>query len=133
MRFAYPLLPAEFEIPDDWWIEAGMSNFTPDGPTYRSTGDATRTVALRDIEPPFRWPEVQKDFRGFDRKRMINILSGISVGAALPPVPLLILPRLSDISKAPFSHRVLNGVHRFYASVAAGFVALPATPRECVQ
>ena len=54
MRFAFPLLPAEFEIPDDWWIEAGMSNFTPDTLTYRSTAEATHTVALRDIEPPFR-------------------------------------------------------------------------------
>lgn len=133
MRFPFPLLPAEFEIPDDWWVEAGMSNFTPNTLTYRSTAEAAHTVALRDIEPPFRWPEVPKDFRGFDRKRMIDVLSGIAMDVALPPLPLLVLPPLPDISRAPFSYRVLDGVHRFYASVAAGFVAVPASPRGCVQ
>jgi hypothetical protein len=133
MRFALPLLPAEFEIPDDWWTEAGMAGFKPTEQTYRSTDEATDAIALRDIEPPFRWPEVPKDFRGFDRERMIAVLSGIAIGVSLPPVPLLILPALPDISRAPFAYRVLDGVHRFYASVAAGFTALPATVRECVQ
>lgn len=32
MRFPYPLLPAEFEIPDEWWTEAGMTAFMLAGP-----------------------------------------------------------------------------------------------------
>jgi hypothetical protein len=27
MRFPLPLFPAEFEIPDEWWAEAGMVGF----------------------------------------------------------------------------------------------------------
>ncbi len=131
MRFALPMFPVEFEIPDAWWTEAGMSGFTRSGPAYRSTADATHTIPLRDIEPPFQVPEVPKGFRGFDRQRMIDVLAGIAADKAVPPVSLLILPALADISKAPFPYRVLDGVHRFYASVEAGFEQLPASTREC--
>jgi hypothetical protein len=31
MRFDFPMLPAEFEIPDDWFAEVGMEGFTPSG------------------------------------------------------------------------------------------------------
>jgi hypothetical protein len=64
MRFLFPLLPAEFEIPDAWWNEAGMSSFTPSGPAYHSTA-ATHVIPLHVIEPPFRLPEWQRDFTAF--------------------------------------------------------------------
>jgi hypothetical protein len=133
MRFSFPLLPAEFEIPDDWWSEAGMLKFTRGSSAYRSTAATTHSLALREVEPPFRFPEYSKDFRGFDRARMIHILARIAAGAEIDPVPVLILPALADISKAPFRYRVLDGVHRFYASVAAGFEQLPAVARVCFQ
>ena len=56
MRFAYPNLPAEFEIPDDWWTEAGMTGFAPSARSYLSTDAMARAIPLRDIEPPFRFP-----------------------------------------------------------------------------
>jgi hypothetical protein len=133
MRFALPLFPAEFEIPDAWWSEAGMSGFRPAEAAYRSTADATHRIPLREIEPPFRLPEVPRDFRGFDRKRMIHILMRIAADEEIDPVPVLILPPLRDISRAPFRFRVLDGVHRFYASIAAGFECLPSATRECCQ
>ena len=55
------MLPAEFEIPDDWIAEAGIAGFVKTGETYRSTPSATM-IPLREIEPPFRHPEVLKDF-----------------------------------------------------------------------
>jgi hypothetical protein len=130
MRFPFPRFPAEFEIPDEWWNEAGMLGFTPSAPAYRSTAEAARTVPLVDIEPPFRCPTVPKDFRGFDRRRMIDVLAGIAVDQALPPVPLLILPKRDNLG-SPFAFALINGVHRFYASIAAGFEELPATTRAC--
>jgi hypothetical protein len=133
MHFALPLLPAEFEIPDAWWIEAGMTNFTPSGLAYRSTPEMAGRVPLREIEPPFRNPEEPKDFHGFDHDRLVLILKGFVADAEIPPVPLLLLPSLADISKPPFKYRVLDGLHRFYASVAAGFEFLPVTARKCFR
>ena len=123
MRFRFPLLPAEFEIPDSWWADAGMAAFCPGAPNYRSTPHAV-LVPLREIEPPFRNPEVIRDWRGFDRARMIRVLSGIATGAEMPPVPVVALSPAADPA-APFAYRVCDGFHRFYASVAAGFEMLP--------
>jgi hypothetical protein len=127
MRFRFPLLPAEFEIPDAWWTEAGMLTFRPLAPSYRSTPDAV-ALSLREIEPPFRNPEVIRDWRGFDRARMIRVLSGIATGAEMPPVPVAALPSTDDPA-GPFAWRVCDGFHRFYASVAAGFEMLPVMIR----
>ena len=124
MRFPYPVFPAEFEIPDDWWREAGMAGFTPAGPSYLSSGQAVPIIQLREIEPPFRYPEHPKDFRGFDRSRLVRLLSGFVTGAAIEPVPLRVLPE-TEFSHAPFRYRVRDGYHRFYASVAAGYTCLP--------
>ena len=82
--------------------------------------------ALDDIEPPFRLPSK----RGFDRTRMVSILQGFVANEAIPPIDLLILPPLNDISGQPFTYRVLTGVHRFHASMAAGFEFLMSTTRE---
>jgi len=131
MRFAFPRLPAEFEIPDDWWNDAGITGFMPSVPAYRSTAAVTHTIPLLDIEPPFRFPEYPKDFRGFERDRLIRILKGFVADDEIEPVRILILPALADISRPPFKYRVLDGVHRFYASVAAGFEHLPVAAREC--
>ncbi len=125
MRFFYPLFPAEFEIPDDWWNEAGMSGFKPAGPSYASSDLAAQIIPLREIEPPFRFPEHPKDFRGFDRTRLVRVLSGFVAGAAIEPVALAELLLQSEFSPLPFRYRVRDGVHRFYASVAAGYTCLP--------
>jgi hypothetical protein len=125
MRFSFPCFPAEFELPDEWLAEAGFIGFQPQRPAFRSTEAATDLLLLRDIEPPFRYPEHPKDFRGFDRTRMVRILSGIVHDDEIDPVQVLLLPRLLFV-RPPFEYRVYDGVHRFYASVAAGFLKLPA-------
>ena len=123
----FPRFPAEFEIPEDWWVEAGMAEFVRHAPAFRST--TADLVALDDIEPPFRLPSKPIDWRGFDRTRMVSILQGFVAGEAIPPIDLLVLPTLNDISGQPFKYRVLAGVHRFYASMAVGFEFLPSTMR----
>jgi len=47
MRFPMPNFRCEFEILDEWWIEAGMPSFTRHRPAYRST--TTNIVGLDDI------------------------------------------------------------------------------------
>ncbi|WP_156429878.1 hypothetical protein [Burkholderia sp. FL-7-2-10-S1-D7] len=127
MRFQFPVLPAEFEIPDSWWADGGMATFCPGSSSYRSSAEAV-LVSLREVEPPFRNPEVIRDWRGFDRARMIRVLSGIANGAEMPPVPVVALPPADD-PVGPFAYRVCDGFHRFYASVAAGFEKLPVIIR----
>jgi hypothetical protein len=127
MRFAFPRFPAEFEIPDEWWTEAGMSDFTPHSSAYRSS--AVHTIALDDIEPPFRLRRAPLDWRGFCRMRMVSILRGFVADAELPPIDLLDIPLTHDLSGDPFMYRVVAGFHRFYASIAAGSDRIPAASR----
>jgi hypothetical protein len=127
MRFCFPLLPAEFEIPDRWWSEAGMTIFCASETSYRSSPDAL-LVSLWTVEPPFRNPGVLLDWQGFDRARMIGVLGGIAGGTEMPPVPVVALPPAADPA-GPFAWRVCDGFHRFYASVAAGFEKLPVEIR----
>jgi hypothetical protein len=63
---------------------------------------------------------------------MIDILNGTAKDQPLPPVPLFILVS-RDHTPLPFRFSMLNGVHRYYASIAAGFAELPATPRSFLR
>ena len=45
-------------------------------------------------------------------------------GAMIQPVPVTEIPFI-DLDPSPYRFRVHDGFHRFYASVAAGFEALP--------
>lgn len=126
MRFAFPRFPAEFEIPDDWWLEAGMQKFVSRALAYRSS-TTNELIALDEVEPPFRLHRTPLDWHGFSRSRMVSILNAFVADEPIPPIDLLILPTLNDFSGQPFRYRPIDGVHRFYASMAAGFKFLPAT------
>ena len=88
MRFPMPNYPCKFEIPDVWLTEAGMDGFTRTDRAYRSTATAV-AVPLREIEPPYRTPWTPKDARGFERTRLVSVLSAIAKAAEIEPVPLL--------------------------------------------
>jgi hypothetical protein len=126
MRYMMPNHPCDFEVPDAWLTDSGIAGFIPGASAYLSTPDAV-SVLLREIEPPYRSPQTSKDHRGFDRPRMISVLNGIATGAKIDPVSLLALPEGSFAFPAPYRYRVRDGYHRFYASIAAGFVSLPGT------
>jgi hypothetical protein len=70
MAYLMPNYPSEFEIPDAWLNEAVMDGFARTTPTYLSRPGAA-LVPLRAIEPPYRTPTHPKDWRGFDRPRLI--------------------------------------------------------------
>ena len=126
MRSPMPNYPCEFEIPDEWWIAAGMADFSPNLPGYRSVAGA-KLVPLREIEPPHLDRTSPRDWCGFDRVRMLRILGGLKAGAEIRPVPLVEIP-VDDVPLARnYAFRALDGYHRFYASVAAGFQFLPAS------
>lgn len=124
MRFPMPNYPCEFEIPDEWWAEAGMVGFAPKNSAYRWS-IAAELVPLQTILPPPRHPTAPKDRHGFERARLVSLLKGIATGAEIEPVPLLEFPQ-HDVWPMPYQYRVRDGFHRFYASIAAGFECLPA-------
>jgi hypothetical protein len=126
MRYQMPHYPCDFEIPDDWLSAAGMIGFVAADSAYRSTAAAI-LIPLAAIEPVYRFTAHPKDWRGFDRARLISIFEGFVAGSEIEPVPLLELPDM-DFRRAPYRYRVLNGFHRFYASIAAGFDHLPGLP-----
>jgi hypothetical protein len=123
MRFAMPHLPGSFEIPDDWIVEAGFVGFKPTESAYLST-TAGLSVPLTQVEPIVRFVSTPKDFGGFDRGRLIRILKGFVAGDNIEPVEGIQLP-IFEVCRSPYRYRVCNGYHRFYASIAAGFDALP--------
>ncbi len=116
MKFSHP---AAFEIPDKWIAAAGLSGFKAVTETYRAARDPkwpNLVLVFDQIVTPVR----AEGTRWFDRDRMIAILQGIVSGAELPAVNVHELP---GHTPRPFALR--DGFHRFYASAAAGFGAVP--------
>lgn len=123
MHFRMPNHPCDVEVPDSWLREAGVVGLKVSSTAFRS-GPAARLVPLTGILPPHRVPSVTKDWRGMDRARFISILKGIAAGAEMEPVRGRALA-MEEFPPAAYSYRVIDGYHRFYASVVVGFSELP--------
>ena len=106
-----------FEIPDEWWREAGMPNYVSRSVSYRPGTTARRVVMapLPSIEVPRRTPGLL----GLDRGRTVRALRCIAEDAPLPPVPA------EELSGERHLFMLRDGFHRYHASVAAGFTHLP--------
>jgi hypothetical protein len=119
MRFRVPGQLREFEIPDDWWIRAGMRGFLPSRHyfSYEAEPDRPPTIIVpfSDVEPPTRHPDVPLLFE----ERTISILSAFRDGVQLPPLWVVEMP------SCPGKYRVHHGCHRYYCSAAVGFSHLP--------
>jgi len=115
----------DFEIPDGWWSDAGMTDFKPTGIAYRSGPHQAHTdyevmiVPIAEIKPIHRSPGVTLDHAGFNRDRMTKILRGLRDGDQIEPV------QVSTLDAGPYKFQIYDGFHRFHASVAVGFTALP--------
>jgi hypothetical protein len=94
---------------------------------YRSWPEA-QLVPLLEILPPPRNSATPKDWRGFDRVRLVSVLKGIVAGAEIEPVPVRAIPE-DEFAPQPYRFRVVNGFHRYHASIIAGFPCLPAVHR----
>jgi glycine/D-amino acid oxidase-like deaminating enzyme len=117
------------ELPDEWWIAAGMPNFVPAKSAYRcdhaaAGGRRVCLIQLMDIGPVRRAPGVPvfnaHSWEGISaRERVERILRAFVVNGALPPVELT-----KQAGRYPFSLK--DGLHRVYCSIAAGFTEIPA-------
>src|SRR5262245_13687332 len=115
---------------DEWWLEAGMSGFEPNGDSYRpdllaAGGNPVVEASIEDVEPLLRQLShgVFHDggLDGYAKQRVVNILRGFREGTAIPPVDLT-----RCYGDKGYVFRLYHGAHRFYCSVAAGFTHVPA-------
>jgi len=98
-----------------------MTGFARRAPHYAFTDAAgVQVIAIAEIEPFTRTLNLQGFSRdGFNQDRMISILSAFVTGAPLPPV------EVTENASGTSRYALYNGMHRFYASIAAGFSDLP--------
>jgi hypothetical protein len=123
MKFYTPAPSVEFEIPDDWWLFAGMDEFKLYGGGFfpPNTPDC-ELVPLDQIEPPRRNATTPL----FRKYKMVPVLFAfMSPECALPPVELNPIE-----GSGRYRYKVHNGFHRYYASAAVGYTQLPVTIHE---
>jgi hypothetical protein len=120
--------PQQYELLDEWWIEAGMQGFRPQRASFRAQAAKlpVRDVPIAEVEPLLRQlshgvfndnPEF-----GTARERVVNILRAFREDVPLPPIEIV---RATPGGNYRFS--LSHGAHRFYCALAAGFAAVPAT------
>ena len=110
-----------FEIPDEWWKEAGLRGFKTYRRAYRpsppdNADNATIVMLVDNIGVGPRGPTVSD----FERDRMVSVLDAIRRDQALPPIE--VVEKIGD----GCSHRLYHGRHRLAASIAIGFSLVPA-------
>ena len=118
MRFFTPAPGISFDIPDDWWTFAEMTQFGgSEAGFYPPCDPNCEVLDLDHIEPPQRSPGVPM----FKKYKLVPVLLAFhSPECALPPVQVVLK---ADPDR--YRYTVYNGFHRFYASAAAGFGSLP--------
>lgn len=128
MRFAHQGI--EYELPDAWWLEAGMPGFSPSRPAYVATNSPwpnlqVLQVAISAVEPLQRngTHGVFNDNPKFGsaHDRVVRILRGFRENSSIPPVEIARLPG----TEAP-RYKLIHGGHRMYCSIAAGYSHVPA-------
>jgi len=107
------------DVPDEWWEFCGMSDWRPQSLLYPykpSNDQQVDVVNISDIEPPQRDPGVAP----FKKYKLVPVLLAFqSPECALPPVCI------ADSTNGAGRHLLLNGFHRYYASVAVGYTQIP--------
>jgi len=123
-KFIVPGSSVEFEIPDAWWQFCDMENFRPATSfyLYSQRDDGVQTVPILDVRPPERNDGVA----GLHKNRLAPILLAFTSDRCA--VPALPVRELANIK--PYRYEVLDGYHRYYASVAAGYTRLPVLIRS---
>jgi len=116
MLFEVPTTAVAFEIPDEWWDFCDMRSFKPQSAyyPYDPSAESVEVLDLREVEPPRRDAGVVP----FKKYKLVPVLLAFtSPECALPPIHAV---------KTALGYAVHNGFHRFYASVAVGYKAIPA-------
>ncbi len=119
MKKSIPGTDLEFEVPQDWWLFCDMNIWdTNDYKYYPHNGSLreTKIASIAHIEPPTR----DNGIPTFKKNKLVPILLAFtSPEIALPPVEV----RVRD--SGPYEYTVINGYHRYYASLAVGYEMLP--------
>ena len=104
----------KFCIPDEWLAEAGLTETPLAGDCFVSES-AEKVLDIQLISSPVRNPGVC----WFYRDSMLPILTAFVSHQSLPPI------NIDSPPQGPLPYRVRDGLHRYYASVAAGFRKIP--------
>jgi hypothetical protein len=99
------------DVPDDLLAEVGLARGGATTVSYSCTDAAAFLTTLGELVGPIRM---------LNREALVSILCGIRDGTALPPVVVF---REPGATKAT----LLDGLHRWRASSALGFSAIPCT------
>ena len=123
MVFNTPNNDFTFDIPDDWWLFAEMDKFSPHECGFYlfppKLDSIVKVVPIVEVELPTRDDGVPL----LIKRNLLPILFGFTdPECVLPPVKVTELPQTHR-----YRFRLLNGCHRYYASVTAGYTRLPVT------
>ena len=120
----------EVELEDSWWYGAEMQTFVPTTKSYLpdhrfALGRAVQEVSIQDLAPVRRAPGIRIFNDNEDglsaRDRVLRLFSGFKTAAAIPPVQVV-----NEEGSGPHRYRLVDGTHRLYCSIAAGFTCVPA-------
>jgi len=111
-----------FALPTEWWIEAGMDRFEPGADLAYSARPqlASKLYLLAAIEPPRMGQRLRRGHGGFERDRMVAVLRDMALRKEIWPI------EITERASGPYLYSLHHGAHRFHASVAAGFLHIPA-------
>ena len=120
-----------FELEDAWIEEAGFIPLALKGKHYKFIQDPSWKVfliAIDDVCPPKR-AEGVPIFNATEvngkvisaRERTVSILRAIAQGTPLPPVKVV-----DSSSSEKYKFKLVDGVHKFHCSIAAGYSHIPA-------
>lgn len=119
MKKLIPGTDIEFEIPQDWWLLCDMNTWNVEDYKYYPHNGSLRETKFADIahiEPPTR----NNGIALFTKYKLVPILLAFtSPDCALPPV------EVRAYSSGPYKYTVVDGYHRYYASLAVGYPMLP--------
>jgi hypothetical protein len=111
----------DFQIPDEWWAAAGMEAFATSRRGYRRHPPTNADL----MNVVLNVGEIGVGPRGngvpdFERDRMLSVFNAFSRELALPPIEVV------EARRNGYRYWLLRGRHRLAASVAVGFLVVPA-------
>lgn len=99
-------------VPDDLLVECGLTRDGATGKSYRCTDREAVLISTVEVHGPPR--------RMLNRDRLAKILQGFRDGDSIPAVDVF-----HESEMEPRGYRLLNGMHRWRAAQAVGYVAMP--------
>lgn len=119
----------EFEIPDEWLLEAGVSDFTPRQLGFEPEANDYQEVMFIDfceIAPLVERAAKRGVFCDSDstgesaKQRVMRILNWLREGRTIEPIKVVLL------ENSKYKYRLVEGSHRFHCALALGFKVVPA-------